>query len=138
MKSIIALDIGIKRTGIAKSDSLGIAIKPYKTIATIFLIDELIAIESQFGIAVLIIGLPHNIDGASKDTEELIKQKSQEIQKKFPQIKIEFVNEAYSSREAEARLKEQGIKLNQNNKGLIDQEAAVILLEQYFNELGSG
>lgn len=134
MKSVFALDIGMKRTGIAKSDILGIAIKAFKTVETILLIDELLSINEEFGIEKLIIGIPFNIEGASKETEEFIKSKSKEVQTEFPNLPIEFVNEGFSSREAEARLKNQGIAINKENKGLIDQEAAAILLEQSFHE----
>lgn len=134
MKSIIALDIGKKRTGIAKSDNLGIAVNPYDTIETILLLDEVIKIEKEFGIEKLIIGIPFNIEGGSKETEEFIKNKSKEIQGEFSKIEIIFINESFSSREAEARLKDRGVKISKYNKALIDQEAAAILLEQYFRE----
>lgn len=133
MSSIIALDIGMKRTGIAKSDALGIAIKPYKTIDTLLLVDEIFDLSQKFEISKIIIGLPHN--QGSQETQNFIKEQSKKIQAEFSEIKIIFVNEAYSSREAEARLKERGIKINQENKELIDMEAAAILLEQAFRDI---
>jgi putative Holliday junction resolvase len=133
MSSIIALDIGMKRTGIAKSDALGIAIKPYKTIDTLLLVDEIFDLSQKFEISKIIIGLPHN--QGSQETQNFIKEQSKKIQAEFSEIEIIFVNEAYSSREAEARLKERGIKINQGNKELIDMEAAAILLEQAFRDI---
>ena len=133
MSSILALDIGMKRTGIAKSDELGIAIKALKTVDTILLVDEIFDLNQKFELSKLIIGL-HENEG-SQETIDFIKTQSKALQDKFSEIDIIFVNEAYSSREAEARLKARGIKINQENKGLVDMEAAAILLEQAFSDI---
>ena len=63
----------------------------------------------------------------------MIRAKAQEILNQIPDINIIFENEACSSKEAESRLKERNIALNKDNKGLIDAEAAAVILEQYFN-----
>ncbi len=133
MEIILALDIGLKRTGIARSDALGILVKALKTIETDNIIQELNNIQKGYSISKIIIGIPVNPESTNKDTELMIKTKAQEIQNSFPKLEIIFENETCSSKEAEERLKSQGIKLNQDNKALIDAEAAAIILEQYFS-----
>lgn len=133
MEIILALDIGLKRTGIARSDMLGILIKALKTIETDNIIQELDNIRQNYTLCKIIIGLPINAKDKAQDTELMIRAKAQEILNKFPDINIIFENEAYSSKEAESRLKERNIALNKDNKGLIDAEAAAVILEQYFN-----
>ena len=133
MEIILALDIGLKRTGIARSDALGILIKAFKTIETNNIIQELDNIKQDYLLSKIIIGIPVNLE--NNTTELMIKAKAQEIQNKFPDLEIIFENETCSSKEAETRLKSRDIQLNKDNKGLIDAEAAAIILEQYFNYL---
>lgn len=133
MEIILALDIGLKRTGIARSDVLGILIKALKTIETDNIIQELDNIKQDYVLSKIVIGLPINTEGQAQNTELMIRAKAQEIQNKFPEFNIIFENEACSSKEAETRLKSRNIQLNKNNKGLIDAEAAAVILEQYFS-----
>lgn len=133
MEIILALDIGLKRTGIARSDALGILIKALKTIETDNIIQELDNIKQDYVLSKIVIGLPINAEGQAQNTELMIRAKAQEIQNKFPEFNIIFENEACSSKEAETRLKSRNIQLNKDNKGLIDAEAAAVILEQYFS-----
>ncbi len=132
MEIIIALDIGLKRTGIARSDIQGILVKAMKTIDSENIIQELDNINKTYQIQKIIIGLPVNTHG-SNDTELMIKNRASIIKQHLPNIEIVFENEVCSSKEAEERLKNQGIKLNKDNKSLIDAEAAAVILEQHFS-----
>ncbi len=132
MEIILALDIGLKRTGIARSDVLGILVKAMKTIETDNIIQELNNIQQDYSLNKIVIGIPMNPE-STNSTELMIKAKAQEIQINFPNLEIIFENETCSSKEAEDRLKNQGTKLNKDNKALIDAEAAAIILEQYFS-----
>lgn len=128
----LALDIGLKRTGIAKSDSMGIIIKPYKTILTEDLLDEIQNLDQEFGIDQLVIGEPINIQSGNDDAiKNVIKMRSL-IEKNFKHLKIAMIDERFTSKEAEFLIKKKGIKLNKDNKQLIDQYAAAIILETYF------
>lgn len=135
MEIILGLDIGKARTGIAKSDAMGIIIKPLKTIETIYLIDEIKGFQEEFTIKKFIIGKPLNPKLGNNDALEFIENKIKEIQNLYPDIEIITINEAFSSRDAESIIKNKGIKINKDNKELIDSYAAAILLEEYFGGL---
>lgn len=60
---IVALDIGDKWTGMAISDALGITCRPYQTVETANLIDELKEVCSQEPIKTVVIGYPKTLKG---------------------------------------------------------------------------
>ncbi len=135
MDIILALDIGKTRVGIAKGDALGILVKPWKTVVLREIQNELKLINQEYTIQTLVIGLPINPElSGNNETEKFIRNTANAIQTEYPHLKIVFVNESFSSREAESRIKEAGIKLNKDNKDLIDSYAAAILLEQFLKE----
>jgi putative Holliday junction resolvase len=131
---IIGLDIGKKRTGIAKSDPMGIVIKPYKTALTDNLINELKAINEELGIEKFILGEPVNIEKGNNEAYDFVIKSKNLIEKSFPTIEVELIDERFTSKEAQATLNSQGKKINRNNKELIDMYAAAIILESYFNK----
>jgi putative holliday junction resolvase len=133
MPIYLALDIGKKRTGIARSDSMGIVIKPYKTIVTEKLIEELQSIDNEIGIEKLIIGEPINIQDGNTEALTNVREQIHLIKKTFDNLEIELIDERFTSKEAEAIIKQKGININKDNKELIDQYAAAILLETYWN-----
>jgi putative holliday junction resolvase len=133
MSVIIGLDIGKKRTGIARSDSMGIIIKPLKTVLTQELINELKKLDQESNIEKFIIGEPINIEQGNKDAHNFVMETKRKIEEDFPNIEIKLIDERFTSKEAQASLKEQGKKINKDNKDLIDMYAAGIILEQYFN-----
>ena len=133
MEQIIALDIGETRTGIAKADIEGILVKAYKTIPTENIIQEIQEIEKDFEIKTIVIGLPLNIDGSDNEQSRKIRAEAEKLEQ-FGNKELVFEDEKLSSGEAVERLKARGITIKQDNKSLIDAEAAAIILEQYFGQ----
>ena len=133
--TVIGLDIGKKRTGIAKSDSMGIVIKPYKTVLTQELIKELESINSEIGIEKFIIGEPVNIEKGNNEAYSFVIETKNKLSEHFQGLEIELIDERFTSKEAQATLNAQGKKINKDNKELIDMYAAAIILEQYFNKI---
>jgi putative Holliday junction resolvase len=133
MSIIIGLDIGKKRTGIAKSDNLGIIIKPLKTVLTENLIQELKSLNEENNIEHFVIGEPINIEKGNNEAHEFVLKTKTEIEKNFNHVKTTLIDERFTSKEAQAALKQQGQKITKDNKDLIDMYAAAIILEQYFS-----
>jgi len=134
----LGLDIGKKRTGIARSDSMGIIVKPLKTILTEDLLEEIENLDQEFGIEKLIIGEPVNIQEGNNEAFANVHTIIESIKRNFPQLNIEVIDERFTSKEAEAIIKQKGIKLNKDNKELIDQYAAAIILETYWAMTNGG
>ena len=135
MSIILGLDIGKKRTGIAKSDSMGIIIKALKTVLTENLVDELKNIEKEQAIEQFIIGEPINVQEGNTEAHDFVLKTKTTIEASFPNAKTTLIDERFSSKEAQEVIKNKGIKIDKTNKDLIDSYAAAIILEQYFNSL---
>jgi putative Holliday junction resolvase len=136
--SILALDIGKKKIGIAISRS-GLIAYEY---CTLFYDDkdravmELILIAKKENIKILVIGMPHNPDGNDKQqifTEDFSKKLKDKIAQFDLKIKIVFENEYLTSKEAESKLFELGLSpeiIRQRR----DQMSAKIILDQYLDK----
>lgn len=133
MSIVIGLDIGKKRTGIAKSDTMGIIIKPLKTVLSKDLIQELKQLDQELTIEHFVIGEPINVESGNKEAHNFVMLTKTKISKNFPNVKIDLIDERFTSKEAQEALKNQGTKIDKENKSLIDMYAAGIILEQYFN-----
>lgn len=132
MEKILALDIGEKRVGIAMSDTLGLAIQPYRTVLKNELIKALSDLLREYEIVKLIIGLPKHRDGNKSEQTIKVENFSKQLQESFPQLNIHFEDEILTSSAAKERLLDMGVYITEKNKGLIDMHAAAIILEQYF------
>lgn len=136
MEQIVALDIGERRIGIAMADTLGLAVRPYKTVLKDQILAELETLSSDYELKCLVIGLPLHRDGKKSEQTLKVEEFSQQIQENFPALEICFENEILTSNAAKERLSDLGIRVTEKNKGLIDTYAAVIILEQYFFNRG--
>jgi putative holliday junction resolvase len=127
MAVVLAIDVGEKRIGLAKSDELSIIASPYGWIPRDGAVDELREIIEKENVEVLVVGMPYLPSGGlgsqAKDIEKMIEDIKRSIE-----LPIETESEVLSSVEAEKRLRE----MNKNfEKGDIDAMAACILLESY-------
>lgn len=131
---ILALDVGIKRIGVAISDPLGmfsIGLDTIKRMPDEKSIENINNICKDYNVVKLIVGLPLNLKGESghqvKDVESYI-----EKLKKLIKIDIEYQDERLTSVLAKRILLEQKISPSKN-KQLIDKKAAELILQQYLD-----
>lgn len=131
--SLIGLDIGDKKIGIAISES-GVIAEELTTIKNDNLaIPFIIDLIKQKKVARLIIGLPLLESGDESLQAKKIKGFVMELTKRYP-ISVEYENEILTSKEAERILYEQGFGQEQI-KARVDQMSAKIILEQYLNRI---
>jgi putative Holliday junction resolvase len=133
MEQIVALDIGEKRVGIATSDTLGLGIRPYKTVLKDELIKTLEALMKEYDLIKLVIGLPKHRDGNKSEQTFKVESFTELIRERFSNLDICFEDEILTSSAAKERLLDMGVHITEKNKGLIDMHAAAIILEQYFS-----
>ena len=141
MKKVLGLDLGTTTLGIAISDSLGIGAHPVETFRfdagqykkAIDRVLFLLEIENTNDIA---LGMPLYASGdISPHAENCLKFKD-ELLKAKPGLHIEMIDESYSTIEADERLKEVSNLSYEKRKKIIDEMAAVIILERYFQKFG--
>lgn len=134
MGRILALDYGKKRTGIAVTDPLKIIATPLKTEETRELVGFLKKYFTAEPVEKVLIGYPLHLDGNPTDATPLVEKFFGQFQKLFPGIPIEKVDERFSSKWASDAIRQMGLKKTQRqDKGLIDQTAACMMLQDFLN-----
>ena len=135
MAVLLGLDVGDIRIGVALSDELGVAAHPLCTLTRKNRKVDLIAIADLISIHKVervIIGLPISLDGSIGTQAEKV-QKFAERLGHVIDVPIEFQDERFTTAEAEDILQELN-KDTQEQKELIDEVAAVIILTDYLNQ----
>ena len=83
----------------------------------------------------VIIGMPINLDDSDTDATPLVRHFITAFQKHIPNIPIKEVDERYTSKMASQAMIDMGLKKKQRqNKGLVDEIAATIMLQEYLNK----
>jgi RNAse H-fold protein YqgF len=132
---ILSIDYGKKRTGIAVTDPLKIIATGLTTVETPKLLAFLKEYISKEPVETIIIGMPSNLDDSPTHATPLVQSFIKQLNKTFPAIPVVEVDERYSSKMASQAMIEMGMKKKQRqNKGMIDEIAATILLQEYLNK----
>jgi len=134
---ILCIDYGLKRTGIAVTDPLQIIATGLTTIPSNELIPFLSTYFQKEAVELILIGWPTNWDESATHATPLVEQCIKSIQKNFPAIPIQKVDERYTSKMAKDAMLEMGMKKkDRRNKALVDEIAATIMLQEYLRSKG--
>jgi len=132
---IICIDYGKKRTGIAVTDPLKIIATALQTIETPQLFSFLKKYFTAESVERILIGHPLNLDDSPTHSTPLVEAAIKRLQKEFPQIPVEKVDERFTSVLAGKAMIEMGMKKkDRRQKGNVDQIAATIMLQEYLNQ----
>lgn len=134
MARILSIDYGQKRTGIAVTDDFQIIASGLTTIPSTDIIAFLKTYFSKENVEIVIIGEPKQMNGLPSESTEIIEKFITQFHTEFPNMKMERVDERFTSKMAFQTMIDSGLKKKQRqNKGLIDEIAATILLQDYLN-----
>ena len=134
MPRILAIDYGIKRTGVAVTDELQIIASGLTTVASEVIIAFLTTYFFKENVAKVLIGEPKQMNGEASESTPIIEKFVNNFKIAFPDMEIVRVDERFTSKMAIRTMIDSGLKKKQRqNKGLIDEIAATILLQDYLN-----
>lgn len=137
MARLLCIDYGGKRTGIAVTDPFQIIATALTTIPSSELIVFLKKYFLQEEVELILIGEPLNINDTATHATPLVQQAIKLLQKEFPTIPIQTVDERYTSKMAVQAMVQMGMKKKDRQvKGNIDQIAATIMLQEYLQNKG--
>lgn len=135
MSRILAIDYGKKRTGLAVTDPMRIIASGLQTVETDKLFEFLKDYFSKEKIEIVIIGEPRQMDGTPSESAAMIDVFVAKFTTEFPNIKIERMDERFTSKMAMRSLVDSGVKKKKRqNKGLLDEISATIILQDYLNK----
>ena len=133
MARILSIDYGKKRTGLAVTDSLQIIANGLATVSTSTLIDYLKDYIAKEPIERIVIGRPTQPDGRPSENLARVEQFVNRWRKLMPNIPIDYYDERFTSVIAHQAVIDSGIKkkARRENKALIDEISATIILQDY-------
>ena len=135
MARILSIDYGKKRTGLAVTDPLKIIASGLTTVETQKLFPFLKDYFAKEGVEEVIVGMPTNMDDSDTHATPLVRKFIEQFKKNFPAIPISEVDERFTSKMATQAMLDMGLKKKQRqNKALVDEIAATIMLQEYLQK----
>lgn len=135
MGRILSIDYGKKRTGIAVTDPLKIIATGLTTVETPKLVQFLKDYIGKEAVEEVIIGMPLNLDGSDTDATPMVRHFMAVFKRTFPIVAITEVDERYTSKAASQAMLQMGLKKkDRQNKALVDEIAATIMLQEYLTK----
>jgi len=133
--NILAFDFGEKKIGVAIGNTVTKTAHPLKTIRKIKKLERNEIIDSlleEWQPSILVVGLPLNEDGSNSRLTGLAKKFAEKIQNRS-KVETVMVDERFTSLEAKLLVRDFTNNINKGSQ-LIDQVAAQIILESYFEK----
>lgn len=136
MPRLLAIDYGKKRTGIAVSDPLKIIANGLTTVDTRELISFLKKYFAAEPVELVLIGMPKSLRNDDTHATPLVEKFIVLFKSTFPTIPILTLDERFTSKMAFQTMIDSGLKKkDRQNKALVDEISATILLQGYMSGL---
>ncbi|MEM0898025.1 MAG: Holliday junction resolvase RuvX [Verrucomicrobiota bacterium] len=137
MERVLGIDYGEARIGLAVSDELGMLAHPVETIhrnAVPDFLARIVEVAAEKAVSLVVVGLPLHLDGSRGAAVEKVESFVSGLREKLPEgIPVKTVDERLSTVEAQRKLHEAG-RTVKNSRNVIDQMAAVVILQDYLDE----
>lgn len=134
MPRILAIDYGLKRTGIAVTDEMQMIASGLTTVESPTLIAFLATYFAKEKVEKVLIGEPKQMNGLPSESAPIIEKFVLEFIKNFPEMTLVRVDERFTSKMAFQSMIDSGLKKKQRqNKALIDEISATIMLQDYLS-----
>ena len=132
MGRLLAIDYGIKRTGLAVSDPMRIIATALDTVETQNLATYLRQYFSKEQVDRVVIGIPRRFNNAPSETAEAVKAFILHFREQFPGMSIEEIDERFTTVRAHEAMIAGGMKKKDRKvKGNVDQISATLILQEY-------
>lgn len=132
MARLLAIDYGTKRCGIAVSDPMQIIAQGLTTVHSKDIFDFLESYFAKEPVETIIVGEPKKLSGEATDATVHVNGFVKKLKEKFPGMKIERIDERFTSKMAFQTMIDSGLKKkDRQNKALVDEISATIILQSY-------
>lgn len=134
MARILAIDYGLKRTGIAITDQMQIIASGLTTIPSETVIPFLKDYFCKEQVERVLIGEPKQMNNEPSQSTPIIETFVSKFKENFSDMTLERVDERFTSKIAFQTMIDSGLKKKQRqNKSLIDEISATIMLQDYLS-----
>ncbi len=132
MGRVLAIDYGIKRTGIAVTDPLQIIATPLDTVGTADLLSFLKAYAAREPVDTFVIGMPRTLKNEDSAIAPRVRKFVEVLKKTFPETPVHEVDERFTSSIAQRAMVEGGMKKKDRQiKGNADKISATLILQSF-------
>ena len=137
MPKLLAIDYGQKRVGIAVTDDLQIIASGLTTVHSKDVIAFLEDYLAKNQVECIVVGDPKDLKNNPAESARFVEPFVKHLSRKFPNIKIERVDERFTSKMAFQTMIDSGLKKKaRQNKALVDEISATIILQSYMESRG--
>lgn len=134
MARILAIDFGLRRTGLAVTDPMQIIASPFQAVESGTLISFLESYFMKEEVELIVVGDPKNLDGTANPLSQQVHKLVRELEKKFPEKKVVMVDERFTSKMAQQSIIQSGLKKkDRRQKSLTDIVSAALILQHYLD-----
>jgi putative Holliday junction resolvase len=128
----MAIDYGMKRTGIAVTDSLRIIATPLDTVPTATVKDFLKSYLQKEVVDEFVVGMPKTLLNEDSAIAPEVRKFVEELKVLFPDKPIHLADERFTSSMAQRALIDGGMKKKDRQiKGNVDKVSATIILQSF-------
>ncbi len=132
MSRILAIDYGRKRTGLAVTDTLQLIPGGLATVPSHELLKFLEDYFRKEPVERIVVGLPKQMNNQPSESMKYIEPFVRSLKKKWPEMPVDYYDERFTSVLAHQAMRDGGLKKkDRQNKALVDQISAVIILQSY-------
>jgi putative Holliday junction resolvase len=132
MGRILAIDYGQKRVGIAVTDTLQLIANGLTTLSVNEVMNFLERYVAKEPVDLFIVGLPKQMNNEASESMKYIEPFVTRLKRKFPTIEVKYIDERFTSILAHKAMIDGGLKKkDRQNKALVDQISATIILQSY-------
>jgi putative Holliday junction resolvase len=134
MGRVLAIDYGLKRTGIAVTDPLRIIASPLETVPTEQLLNFLKTYLQKEKVDEFVIGMPKTLKNEDSAIAPDVRKFVTILKSSFPEQPVHEVDERFTSSMAQRALIDGGMKKKDRQvKGNVDKVSAAIILQSFLN-----
>ena len=134
MSRILAVDYGKKRCGIAVTDPLKIIAGGLATVATSELLSFIKDYTTREQVETIVVGEPKQPNGQPSENLPRVRAFVAQLKKMMPTMPVEYYDERSTSVLAHKAMIDGGLKKKaRQNKALVDEISATIILQDYMN-----
>jgi putative Holliday junction resolvase len=131
----LAIDLGERRTGLAVADALRVTCTPLRPWEGgpdgPGLLEHLECLLAERDVGTLVLGLPLDMDGGEGARAREVRVFAERLARRFPALRVVLQDERLTTKAAEDRLRDQGLRRWQDRKLLRDSVSAALLLEDW-------
>ncbi|MCC8145809.1 MAG: Holliday junction resolvase RuvX [Bacteroidales bacterium] len=136
MSRVIAIDYGKKKTGLAVSDPLKLIAGGLTTLLSHQVIPFLLNYVKNNDVELFILGEPRQMNYQPSENMARVENFKNKLHKALPFIEIKMVDERFTSVMAQQAMLQGGLKKHKRqNKELVDELSATILLQTYLESI---